>query len=31
MDWDLKTTKPSRQKLIYLGLEDLIDDLWPNE
>jgi aldehyde:ferredoxin oxidoreductase len=29
LGWDRTTTKPSRQKLMELGLEDLIDDLYP--
>jgi len=29
MDWDAKTTKPSKKKLLELGLEDLAKDLWP--
>ena len=28
MDWDEQTTKPSRQKLIELGLGDVAHDLW---
>jgi aldehyde:ferredoxin oxidoreductase len=28
MDWDLKTGKPRRKKLLELGLEDLASDLW---
>lgn len=28
MDWDLETGKPSRNKLIELGLEDVARDLW---
>jgi len=28
MDWDLKTGKPLRKKLIELGLEDVARDLW---
>jgi aldehyde:ferredoxin oxidoreductase len=27
MDWDLETTRPSRQKLLALGLEDVADSL----
>jgi aldehyde:ferredoxin oxidoreductase len=27
MDWDLKTTRPSREKLIELGLGDVADEL----
>jgi aldehyde:ferredoxin oxidoreductase len=29
LDWDFVTTKPSKDKLISLGLEDLAKDLWP--
>jgi aldehyde:ferredoxin oxidoreductase len=29
MDWDLKTGKPSKKKLLELGLEDVAQDLWP--
>jgi len=29
MDWDLKTAKPSRRKLLELGLEDVARELWP--
>ena len=29
MDWDAKTTKPSRKKLLELGLEDVAKALWP--
>ena len=29
MDWDAKTTKPSKKKLEELGLEDVAKDLWP--
>ncbi len=29
MDWDAKTTKPSKKKLQELGLEDIAGDLWP--
>lgn len=28
MDWDLNTGKPTRNKLIELGLEDVAKDLW---
>ena len=28
MDWDLKTGKPSKERLIQLGLEDVAKDLW---
>lgn len=27
MDWDLQTTRPSRKKLLELGLEDVADSL----
>ncbi|MFC2070763.1 aldehyde ferredoxin oxidoreductase C-terminal domain-containing protein, partial [Chloroflexota bacterium] len=29
LDWDLKTTKPSKKKLLELGLDDIARDLWP--
>jgi aldehyde:ferredoxin oxidoreductase len=29
LDWDRFTTKPSKKKLLYLGLDDLVKDLWP--
>jgi aldehyde:ferredoxin oxidoreductase len=29
MDWNLKTTKPSKKKLQELGLEDVAQELWP--
>jgi len=29
MDWDLKTAKPSKKKLQELGLEDVVQELWP--
>lgn len=29
LDWDLKTTKPSKKKLLELGLDDVAKDLWP--
>ena len=29
MDWDLKTGKPSLEKLKTLGLDDVAKDLWP--
>ncbi len=29
LDWDRTTTKPSKQKLLALGLDDVADDLWP--
>jgi aldehyde:ferredoxin oxidoreductase len=28
LDWDLKTTKPSRKKLLELGLDDAARELW---
>jgi aldehyde:ferredoxin oxidoreductase len=30
MDWDLKTTRPSRKKLLELGLDDIAETLWPD-
>jgi len=29
MDWDRITTKPSKRKLLELGLDDVAADLWP--
>jgi aldehyde:ferredoxin oxidoreductase len=29
MDWDLKTAKPSKKKLLELGLTDVAQELWP--
>jgi aldehyde:ferredoxin oxidoreductase len=29
MDWDLKTAKPSKRKLLELGLGDVAQELWP--
>jgi aldehyde:ferredoxin oxidoreductase len=29
MDWDLKTAKPSKKKLLALGLGDVAEALWP--
>jgi aldehyde:ferredoxin oxidoreductase len=29
LDWDRFTTKPSRKKLLELGLKDIADELWP--
>ena len=29
LDWDRVTTKPSRQKLLQLGLNDVSEELWP--
>ncbi len=31
LDWDLITTKPSRQKLLELGLKEEAEELWPPE
>jgi aldehyde:ferredoxin oxidoreductase len=31
LDWDPITTKPSRQKLLELGLNDVAQELWPEE
>ena len=31
LDWDPITTKPSRQKLLELGLNDVAQELWPPE
>jgi aldehyde:ferredoxin oxidoreductase len=31
LDWDRKTTVPSRQKLLALGLDDIAAELWPPE
>ena len=31
LDWDRITTKPSKNKLLELGLDDLAEDLWPPE
>jgi aldehyde:ferredoxin oxidoreductase len=30
LDWDLETAKPSRKKLVELGLKDVADELWPS-
>jgi aldehyde:ferredoxin oxidoreductase len=30
MDWDLETTKPSKKKLLELGLDDVARELWPS-
>ena len=30
MDWDLTTTKPSKKKLLELGLDDVAKSLWPS-
>jgi aldehyde:ferredoxin oxidoreductase len=29
LDWDSETTKPSKKKLLELGLDDIADELWP--
>lgn len=29
LDWDRVTTKPSKKKLLELGLKDVAEDLWP--
>jgi len=29
LDWDRATTKPSKKKLLELGLDDVAKDLWP--
>ncbi|MBN1189164.1 MAG: aldehyde ferredoxin oxidoreductase family protein [Dehalococcoidales bacterium] len=29
LDWDPITTKPSRQKLLSLGLVDIVEEMWP--
>jgi aldehyde:ferredoxin oxidoreductase len=29
LDWDLETTKPSKAKLISLGMKDEAEELWP--
>jgi aldehyde:ferredoxin oxidoreductase len=29
MDWDLETAKPSKKKLLELGLDDVAKELWP--
>jgi aldehyde:ferredoxin oxidoreductase len=31
LDWDIETTKPGREKLLELGLDDVAEDLWPPE
>jgi aldehyde:ferredoxin oxidoreductase len=31
LDWDPETTKPSKKKLLDLGLNDVAEDLWPPE
>ena len=30
LDWDPITTKPSKAKLLSLGLDDVARDLWPD-
>jgi aldehyde:ferredoxin oxidoreductase len=29
LDWDLTTTKPSKNKLLELGLDDVAKEIWP--
>jgi hypothetical protein len=29
LDWDRVTTKPSKAKLLELGLDDVAKELWP--
>jgi hypothetical protein len=29
MDWDPVTAKPSKKKLLELGLDDVAKELWP--
>jgi aldehyde:ferredoxin oxidoreductase len=31
LDWDMDTTKPSKKKLLSLGLNDIAEELWPAE
>ena len=31
LDWDRVTTKPSKAKLVSLGLDDVARDLWPDQ
>jgi aldehyde:ferredoxin oxidoreductase len=31
LDWDRVTTKPSKKKLLELGLDDVADEFWPPE
>jgi len=31
LDWDRFTTKPSKKKLLELGLDDIARELWPDE
>jgi hypothetical protein len=28
LQWDYTTTKPAREKLLELGLDDLAEDVW---
>ena len=29
LEWDRVTTRPSRMKLLEIGLKDVVDELWP--
>jgi hypothetical protein len=29
MDWDINSAKPSKKKLLELGLDDVAEVLWP--
>jgi aldehyde:ferredoxin oxidoreductase len=31
LDWDHASTKPSKAKLLSLGLDDVAKDLWPDQ
>jgi aldehyde:ferredoxin oxidoreductase len=31
LDWDMVTTKPSKKKLLELGLDDVAEEIWPPE
>ena len=31
LDWDRVLTKPSKKKLLELGLDDVAEELWPPE
>jgi aldehyde:ferredoxin oxidoreductase len=31
LDWDRITTKPSKKKLLELGLDDVAEDIWPEK
>ena len=31
LDWDRVSTKPSRKKLLELGLNNIADELWPQQ